>query len=61
MSLNESMSPLDRAQLSVWDYPVSDKYTNMWRYMQESKIVDSMSAGVDRVLHSETGFAFIGM
>ncbi|RCN39163.1 hypothetical protein ANCCAN_14919 [Ancylostoma caninum] len=31
MSLNESMSPRDRARLAVWDYPVSDKFTNMWR------------------------------
>jgi ionotropic glutamate receptor len=29
MSLNESMSTMERAKLAVWDYPVSDKYTNV--------------------------------
>lgn len=31
MSLNESMTPKERSRLAVWDYPVSDKFTNMWR------------------------------
>uniref|UniRef100_A0A7E4W6R4 PBPe domain-containing protein n=1 Tax=Panagrellus redivivus TaxID=6233 RepID=A0A7E4W6R4_PANRE len=60
ISLNESMSPMSRAKLAVWDYPVSDKYTNMWRYMQESKMPNSLSEAIDRVLNSDTGFAFIG-
>lgn len=61
MSLNESMSPRDRAKLAVWDYPVSDKFTNMWRYMQESKLPVNMDTAVDRVLNSVDGFAFIGL
>uniref|UniRef100_A0AC34GQT2 Uncharacterized protein n=1 Tax=Panagrolaimus sp. ES5 TaxID=591445 RepID=A0AC34GQT2_9BILA len=60
MSLNESMTPLERAKLAVWDYPVSDKFTNMWRYMQESKLPDGIPQAIDRVLNSDTGFAFIG-
>lgn len=34
MSLNESLDSRDRSKLAVWDYPVSDKFTNMWRFMQ---------------------------
>ena len=30
MSLNDSLSDLERSKLAVWDYPVSDKYTKMW-------------------------------
>ncbi|CAD6185138.1 unnamed protein product [Caenorhabditis auriculariae] len=60
MSLNESMSPRDRARLAVWDYPVSDKFTNMWRYMQESKLPPNMDAAIERVLTSVDGYAFIG-
>ncbi|KIH68820.1 Ligand-gated ion channel [Ancylostoma duodenale] len=60
MSLNESMSPRGRARLAVWDYPVSDKFTNMWRYMQESKLPIDMDDAIHRVLTSEEGFAFIG-
>ncbi len=37
MSLNDSMSNYERAQLAVWDYPVSDKYTKMWQSMQEAE------------------------
>ncbi len=61
MSLNESMNARDRAKLAVWDYPVSDKFTNMWRYMQESKLPENMSDAVNRVLTSTDGFAFIGL
>ena len=33
MSLNDSLSVYERAQLAVWDYPVSDRYTKMWQTM----------------------------
>ncbi len=34
MSLNDSMSEVERSKLAVWDYPVSDKYTKIWQSMQ---------------------------
>lgn len=34
MSLNDSLSPVERSKLAVWDYPVSDKYTKIWQAMQ---------------------------
>ncbi|KAI6188571.1 CRE-GLR-7 protein [Aphelenchoides besseyi] len=60
MSLNESMSTMERAKLAVWDYPVSDKYTNIWRFMQESKLPATAEEAINRVLNSKNGFAFIG-
>lgn len=60
MSLNESMSAQDRARLAVWDYPVSDKFTNMWRYMQQSKPPKTNEEAIERVLNSKDGFAYIG-
>ncbi len=63
MSLNESMTPQERAQLAVWDYPVSDTYTNMWRYMQEAGLPNTTTEAKDRVLDSPSateGFAYIG-
>ncbi|KAI1725677.1 ligand-gated ion channel domain-containing protein [Ditylenchus destructor] len=59
MSLNESMDPRDRAKLAVWDYPVADKFTNMWRFMQESKFPRTVEEGINRVLNSDKGFALI--
>ncbi|CAK5116552.1 unnamed protein product [Meloidogyne enterolobii] len=72
MSLNESLDSRDRSKLAVWDYPVSDKFTNMWRFMQgytllikkhsiiaESRLPQTVDDAIDRVLNSERGFAFI--
>ncbi|XP_063876417.1 ionotropic receptor 25a-like isoform X2 [Scylla paramamosain] len=63
MSLNDSMSPVERAKLAVWDYPVSDKYTKMWQSMQEAGLPTSLAGAVERVRKSTSsseGFAYIG-
>ncbi|KAK4301458.1 hypothetical protein Pmani_026414 [Petrolisthes manimaculis] len=63
MSLNDSLSNVERAKLAVWDYPVSDKYTKMWQSMQESGLPDGITAAIDRVRKSTSsseGFAYIG-
>ena len=63
MSLNDSMSPVERAKLAVWDYPVSDKYTKMWQSMQEAGLPSSLAGSVERVRKSTSsseGFAYIG-
>ncbi|KAF8356358.1 glr-7, partial [Pristionchus pacificus] len=60
MSLNESMTPRERSRLAVWDYPVSDKFTNMWRYMTESGLPEDLDDAINRVLTTPDGFAFIG-
>lgn len=33
MSLNESLSPVARAKLAVWDYPVSEQFTKLMSRM----------------------------
>lgn len=62
MSLNDSLSPVERSKLAVWDYPVSDKYTKMWQAMQEAGLPNSLEQAVARVRNSTaaTGFAFLG-
>lgn len=63
MSLNESMTAQERAQLAVWDYPVSDKFTNMWRYMNEAGLPNSTTQAIEMVKRpavNDGGFAFIG-
>lgn len=63
MSLNESLSDVERAQLAVWDYPVSDKYTKMWQAMKEAGLPNSLEEAVERVLNSSSsseGFAYLG-
>ncbi|CAJ0597642.1 unnamed protein product [Cylicocyclus nassatus] len=60
MAMNESMSQQGRTPLPIWDYPVQDKYTKMWRFMQETEFPSNMDEAVDRVLTSEEGFAYLG-
>lgn len=61
--MNESMTPQERASLAVWDYPVSDKYTNMWRFMTANGLPNSSKEAIQMVLDSKSsdeGFAYIG-
>ncbi|EDV57772.2 ionotropic receptor 25a [Drosophila erecta] len=62
LSLNDSLTPLERSKLAVWDYPVSDKYTKMWQAMQEAHLPATLDEAVARVRNSTaaTGFAFLG-
>ncbi|XP_050678788.1 ionotropic receptor 25a isoform X1 [Leptidea sinapis] len=63
MSLNDSLSDVERAKLAVWDYPVSDKYTKMWQAMQEAGLPNSVEEAVERVRSSKSsseGFAWLG-
>ncbi|KAL1116158.1 hypothetical protein AAG570_005653 [Ranatra chinensis] len=63
MSLNDSLSEIERSKLAVWDYPVSDKYTKMWQAMKEATFPNSMEEALQRVLSSRSsseGFAFLG-
>ncbi|XP_063599999.1 ionotropic receptor 25a-like, partial [Penaeus indicus] len=63
MSLNDSMSDIERAKLAVWDYPVSDKYTKMWQSMQEAGLPGNFEEVLTRVRKSTSsseGFAYLG-
>nr|ALR72535.1 ionotropic receptor IR6 [Colaphellus bowringi] len=63
MSLNDSLSEVERAKLAVWDYPVSDKYTKMWQAMKEAGLPNTMDEAVAKVRASKSsteGFAFLG-
>ncbi|CAH0553818.1 unnamed protein product [Brassicogethes aeneus] len=63
MSLNDSLSDVERAKLAVWDYPVSDKYTKMWQAMKEAGLPNTLKDAVERVRASRSsseGFAFLG-
>ena len=31
MALNDSLTPVEKSKLAVWDYPVSDKFTKVDR------------------------------
>ena len=63
MSLNDSLSDLERSKLAVWDYPVSTKYTTMWQSMKEAGLPMTIDAALERVRKSPSlseGYAFLG-
>ncbi|XP_076636399.1 ionotropic receptor 25a-like [Colletes latitarsis] len=61
MSLNDSLSEVERAHLAVWDYPVSDKYTKMMQAMAEAGFPETTEEALRRVrrLDSNNEFAYI--
>lgn len=61
MSLNDSLSMVERSKLAVWDYPVSDKYTKMWQAMTEAGLPENLHVATNRVLDTTNYyFAFVG-
>jgi len=62
MSLDEKKDPMERAQLAIWDYPISDKYTTIWSQMHLAGFPKTFEEGLARVKSSKSaqdGFAFI--
>ena len=63
LSLDDSISEYERSKLAVWDYPVTDKYTKMWKGMQEINLPLTFEEALERVRSSPSqseGFALIG-
>ena len=64
LSLNDDLEEEERAQLAVWDYPVSDRATKIWAQMVEAKF----PKGYDQAIHwvrkskvnSREGYALVG-
>lgn len=62
MTLNESLPAVERSKWSVWDYPISDKFTKLWQAMKEANMPNTLEEAVMRVRKStrHSGFAFVG-
>lgn len=62
MSLNDSLSAVERARLAVWDYPMNTKYTKLWREIKQTGMPNTLEEAVERVRKSTgaSGFALIG-
>lgn len=52
----------EKAKLSVWEFPVTDKYATMWRAIRETGMPCTMQEAIERVRKStaDDGFAFLG-
>ena len=63
MSLNDSLTEDERANLAVWDYPVSDRYTKISAQMSEAQKPKTVMSAIEKVRDSkdhQTGFAVLG-
>lgn len=58
MSLDDTLDPVERAKLAVWDYPVSNKYTKLWETMKRSGFPNSLGEALTSVKNGT--FAYIG-
>jgi len=53
-------SDTDQSRYRVWDYPIKEQYTHIFKTIKQSKMVKTAKEGFDRVLADEEGtFAFI--
>lgn len=63
MSLNDSLTDVERSKLAVWDYPVSDKYTKMFQAMKEAGFPADIDEALRRIRregqYGNNEFAFI--
>lgn len=62
MSLNDSLSNTQRSDLAVFDYPLSDEYTKIWKRMQDSGFPETYEEAIERVKNSTSsteGFALL--
>ncbi|KAF5277632.1 hypothetical protein FQA39_LY06125 [Lamprigera yunnana] len=60
LTLNGSLSSMDRADFAVWEYPVADKYNKLWKAMKEASLPSTLENAVKRVRSQNESFAYIG-
>ena len=62
MSLNDSLNQSERAKLAVWDYPVSDRFSNMLVAMKDAVFPRTKDEAIERIKNprKDEEFAFIG-
>ncbi|KAG8312620.1 hypothetical protein J6590_018262 [Homalodisca vitripennis] len=63
LTFREELSDQERAMFAVWEYPISSKYTRLWKAMKEAGLPSTQEEAVERVLASKSstdGFAYIG-
>lgn len=58
MVADDSLSPINKKKLAVWDYPLEQKYTKMWNAMKTVGFPTTIEEAVH--LTRNTDFAFIG-
>ena len=59
MSLNDSLTAVEKSKLAVWDYPVSDKFTKMFQSMKDAGFPENTEEAIARVRNSSQQFAYI--
>lgn len=59
MTLNDSLSPYERAQLAVWEYPLSDKFIKIYSAITHHGMIENLQVGLDKYNTTDSHFALI--
>lgn len=63
--MNDDLEEDERAQLAVWDYPISDRFTKIWAAMTEAVAHVGYNEAIYKVKSSSNdtrdGHALVGM
>lgn len=62
MSLDESVPDWEKSKLTVWEYPVDDKYTKIYNAMRRTGFLVDKQEAVDNVrrINRTREFAYVG-
>ncbi|XP_014235699.1 ionotropic receptor 25a-like [Trichogramma pretiosum] len=58
-TLNDSLSHYERAQLAVWEYPLSDKFIRIFAALKQHGLLKSFDEAIERLEAPQSKFAFI--
>ena len=61
MFMNDSITDKEQAEMAIWDYPIDDKYIQMYKQMQNIEMSKTLEDAVERVRRSPSDTGTIHM
>lgn len=58
MSLNDSLTQIEKTKMAIWEYPVYDKYTKIWRSIKKTGMPKNLEQAIYRIRNGS--FALMG-
>ena len=50
LTLDDTITEYQRSQLAVWDYPITDKFTKMWKKIEEEHVEPMLPNNMEEAL-----------
>ncbi|KAL5018268.1 hypothetical protein ScPMuIL_003990 [Solemya velum] len=58
ISFSQTSSDSDVTGVAVWDYPLGDRYMQLWKSMQENGMVHTSEEGIHKILNGDFAFLY---